>query len=144
MSGSAVIQNCKAVNSDGSGKAYGGGVSAANVREITLADSARIADCIAANGSGLYITGSQMYPADYGKLLANGGSVEGDVVLVFLLAITRFTAGSGDSMHIMRAESPGPQVNKLVPQTFHSAQIVYMIYIGHTRYIIDDGLNFTV
>ena len=53
-------------------------------------------------------------------------------VLVFLLAITRFTAGSGDSMHIMRAESPGPQVNKLVPQTFHSAQIVYMIYIGMT------------
>ena len=81
LSGSAVIQNCKAVNSDGSGKAYGGGVSAANVREITLADSARIADCIAANGRGLYITGSQMYPADYGKLLANGGSVEGDVVL---------------------------------------------------------------
>ena len=81
LSGSAVIQNCKAVNSDGSGKAYGGGVSAANVREITLADSARIADCIAANGSGLYITGSQMYPADYGKLLANGGSVDGDVVL---------------------------------------------------------------
>lgn len=81
LSGSAVIQNCKAVNSDGSGKAYGGGVSAANVREITLADSARIADCIAANGSGLYITGSQMYPAGYGKLLANGGSVEGDVVL---------------------------------------------------------------
>ena len=81
LSGSAVIQNCKADNSDGSGKAYGGGVSAANVREITLADSARIADCIAANGSGLYITGSQLYPADYGKLLANGGSVEGDVVL---------------------------------------------------------------
>ena len=81
LSGSAVIQNCKADNSDGSGKAYGGGVSAANVRKITLAGSARIADCIAANGSGLYITGSQMYPADYGKLLANGGSVEGDVVL---------------------------------------------------------------
>lgn len=53
-------------------------------------------------------------------------------VLVFLLAITRFTVGSGDSMHIMRAESPGPQVNKLVPQTFHSAQIVYIIYIGMT------------
>ena len=81
LSGSAVIQNCTATNSANSGEAYGGGVSAANVREITLADSARIADCIAANGSGLYITGSQMYPADYGKLLANGGSVEGDVVL---------------------------------------------------------------
>lgn len=81
LSGSAVIQDCRADNSDGSGRAYGGGVSAANVREITLADSARIADCIAANGSGLYITGSQVDPADYGKLLANGGSVEDDVVL---------------------------------------------------------------
>ena len=81
LSGSAVIQNCKAVNSDGSGEAYGGGVSADCMRQITLADSARIADCIAANGSGLYITGSQVDPADYGKLLANGGSVEGDVVL---------------------------------------------------------------
>ena len=74
-----MIQNCKAVNSDGSGKAYGGGVSAANVRKITLAGSARIADCIAANGSGLYITGSQV--PGYGKLFANGGSVDGDVVL---------------------------------------------------------------
>ena len=81
LSGSAVIQNCTATNSANSGEAYGGGVSAANVRKIPLAGSARIADCIAANGSGLYITGSQMYPADYGKLLANGGSVDGDVVL---------------------------------------------------------------
>ena len=81
LSGSAVIQNCKAVNSDGSGETYGGGVSAANVREITLEGNAQIFQCDAANGSGLYITGSQMYPADYGKLLANGGSVEGDVVL---------------------------------------------------------------
>lgn len=81
LSGNAVIQNCTAVNSDSSGKAYGGGVSAANVREITLEGNAQIFQCDAANGSGLYITGSQMYPADYGKLLANGGSVEGDVVL---------------------------------------------------------------
>ena len=81
LSGNAVIQNCTAVNSDSSGKAYGGGVSAANVREITLEGNAQIFQCTAANGGGLYITGSQMYPADYGKLLANGGSVEGDVVL---------------------------------------------------------------
>lgn len=81
LSGSAVIQNCKAVNSDGSGKAYGGGVSAACVKEITLADSARIAGCTAANGSGLYITGSLASPDAYGKLYANGGSVDGDVVL---------------------------------------------------------------
>ena len=51
------------------------------VRQITLADSARIAGCAAANGSGLYITGSLAYPDVYGKLYANGGSVDGDVVL---------------------------------------------------------------
>lgn len=81
LSGSAVIQNCTATNSANSGEAYGGGVSAACVKEITLADSARIVGCAAANGSGLYITGSLMYPNDYGKLYANGGSVNGDVVL---------------------------------------------------------------
>ena len=57
----------------------GGGVSAACVKEITLADSARIVGCAAANGSGLYIIGSQA--SGYGKLFANGGSVDGDVVL---------------------------------------------------------------
>lgn len=53
-------------------------------------------------------------------------------VLVFLLAIAPLTAGSGDSLHIMRAESPGPQVNKLVPHTRQSARILYAIYIGMT------------
>lgn len=80
LSGNAVIQNCMATNSANSGEAYGGGVSAANVREITLADSARIAGCIAENGSGLYITGSRNN-SNNGNLYANGGSVEGDVVL---------------------------------------------------------------
>lgn len=79
LSGNAVIQNCTVTNSANSGEAYGGGVSAACVKEITLADSARIAGCTAANGSGLYITGSQV--PGYGKLFANGGSVDGDVVL---------------------------------------------------------------
>ena len=79
LSGSAVIQNCTATNSANSGEAYGGGVSAACVKEITLADSARIVGCAAANGSGLYITGSQV--PGYGKLFANGGSVDGDIVL---------------------------------------------------------------
>ena len=79
LSGSAVIQNCTATNSANSGEAYGGGVSAACVKEITLADSARIVGCAAANGSGLYITGSTT--PGYGILYANGGSVDGDVVL---------------------------------------------------------------
>ena len=79
LSGSAVIQNCTATNSANHGEAYGGGVSADCVKEITLADSARIVGCTAANGSGLYITGSQV--PGYGILYANGGSVDGDVVL---------------------------------------------------------------
>lgn len=79
LSGNAVIQNCTATNSANSGEAYGGGVSAACVKEITLADSARIVGCAATNGSGLYITGSQT--PGYGILYANGGSVDGDVVL---------------------------------------------------------------
>ena len=79
LSGSAVIQNCTATNSVNSGEAYGGGVRAFYVREITLEGSASIAGCAAANGSGLYITGSTT--PGYGKLFANGGSVDGDVVL---------------------------------------------------------------
>lgn len=79
LSGNAVIQNCRAVSSDSSGEAYGGGVRAFYVREITLDGSARIVGCTAANGSGLYITGSQQ--SGYGILYANGGSVDGDVVL---------------------------------------------------------------
>ena len=79
LSGNTVIQNCTATNSANPGEAYGGGVSAACVKEITLADSARIVGCTAANGSGLYITGSQS--PGYGILYANGGSVDGDVVL---------------------------------------------------------------
>lgn len=81
LSGSAAIKKCMAVNSAGSGETYGGGVSANNVKKITLADSASIAACTAANGSGLYITGSSWDPNVYGQLYANGGLVDGDVVL---------------------------------------------------------------
>ena len=81
LSGNAVIQNCKADNSVTPGETYGGGVSADCMRQITLEGNAQISQCNAANGSGLYITGSLMYPNDWGKLYANGGSVNGDVVL---------------------------------------------------------------
>ena len=79
LSDNAVIQNCRADNSVNPGGTYGGGVSANWMKQITLADSACIVGCNAANGSGLYIIGSQS--SGYGKLFANGGSVDGDVVL---------------------------------------------------------------
>lgn len=49
-------------------------------------------------------------------------------VLVFLLAIIPMTGGS--NINLMRAESTGPSVGKLVPKIRHSARILYLIYIG--------------
>ncbi len=51
-------------------------------------------------------------------------------VLVFLLAIS--TVGgreNGFTMHLLRAESPGPQVGKLVPKMKKTAGILYLIYV---------------
>ena len=54
-------------------------------------------------------------------------------VLVFLLAIS---SGSGKdkgfTMHLLRAESPGPDVGKLVPRMKQTAMILYIIYIALT------------
>ena len=52
-------------------------------------------------------------------------------VLVFLLAFTG-DAGKGFTLHLLRAESPGPDVGKLVPKMRTTATILYMIYIGMT------------
>lgn len=57
--------------------------------------------------------------------------VGGMGVLVFLLAILPL-AGGGYSMHIMRAESPGPSVGKLVPKVKATAKILYVIYFSMT------------
>ncbi|MGN1350036.1 MAG: potassium transporter TrkG, partial [Anaerovoracaceae bacterium] len=53
-------------------------------------------------------------------------------VLVFLLAIAPFAKGSGYTMHLMRAESPGPSFGKLVPKLKKTASLLYLIYIGLT------------
>ena len=51
-------------------------------------------------------------------------------VLVFVLAIGRGRDKSdGYTMHLLRAESPGPKVEKLVPRMKDSAKILYFIYI---------------
>ena len=59
--------------------------------------------------------------------------VGGMGVLVFLLALSSHgEMGKGYTMHLLRAESPGPNVNKLVPKMRSTAQILYMIYVGLT------------
>ena len=53
-------------------------------------------------------------------------------VLVFLLAITPGSGSEGFTLHLLRAESPGPNVGKLVPKMRTTATILYVIYIGLT------------
>lgn len=51
-------------------------------------------------------------------------------VLVFLLAIIPMSGGS--NINLMKAESPGPSVGKLVPKIKSSARILYVIYLCMT------------
>ncbi len=51
-------------------------------------------------------------------------------VLVFLLAIIPLSGrNEGFTMHLLRAESPGPSVGKLVPRMKKTAMIMYVMYV---------------
>ena len=56
--------------------------------------------------------------------------VGGMGVLVFIMAILPLSGGQ--NMHIMKAESPGPSVSKLVPRVRTTALILYSIYFALT------------
>lgn len=65
-------------------------------------------------------------------------------VLVFIMAVLPM---SGDhSMHIMKAEVPGPVVGKLVPKAGQTAKILYLIYgcftIAETILLMLGGMDF--
>lgn len=51
-------------------------------------------------------------------------------VLVFLLAVIPLSGAS--HINLMRAESPGPSVGKLVPKLRYTARILYIIYFAFT------------
>lgn len=51
-------------------------------------------------------------------------------VLVFLLALLKMVGGS--HMNLMKAESPGPSVSRLVPTVRSTAKILYSIYLVMT------------
>ncbi len=54
-------------------------------------------------------------------------------VLVFLLAIVPVGGKNGGfTLHILRAESPGPTVDKIVPRMRDTAKILYLLYIALT------------
>ena len=84
--------------------------------------------------SGFTTTGASIVPAveelSKGILYWRSFShwLGGMGVLVFLLAFTG-GKGQGFTMHLLRAESPGPAVGKLVPKMRTTAAILYIIYI---------------
>ena len=85
--------------------------------------------------SGFTTTGASIVPVveDLSKGILYWRSfshwVGGMGVLVFLLAIVPSgERGTGFTMHLLRAESPGPDVGKLVPQMRKTAAILYIIY----------------
>lgn len=89
--------------------------------------------------SGFTTTGasicSDVEALGYGLLFWRSFShwVGGMGILVFFLAIVPVTgSNSGFTLHILRAESPGPEVNKMVPRMRDSAAILYAIYCALT------------
>ncbi|MCR2032334.1 TrkH family potassium uptake protein [Anaerofustis stercorihominis] len=52
-------------------------------------------------------------------------------VLVFIIAVIPLIGG-GQNMHLMRAESPGPMVGKLMPKLRSTPMILYGIYFSMT------------
>ena len=56
--------------------------------------------------------------------------VGGMGVLVFIMAFLPLSGGK--NMHMMKAESTGPSVSKLVPKVRTTALILYLIYLGMT------------
>lgn len=51
-------------------------------------------------------------------------------ILVFVIAILPLAGGS--NMYLMKAESPGPSVKKLVPKVKRTAIMLYMLYVALT------------
>ncbi|MCR5627054.1 MAG: TrkH family potassium uptake protein [Lachnospiraceae bacterium] len=89
--------------------------------------------------SGFTTTGSSIIPNV--ELLSRGllywrsfsHWIGGMGVLVFLLAIVPLNGkNAGFTLHLMRAESPGPDVGKLAPKMRETAKILYIIYIALT------------
>lgn len=94
-------------------------------------------DCFFEIVSGFTTTGSTILTnveaMDYSLLFWRSFShwIGGMGILVFALAIVPLAA-QGKSMHLLRAESPGMTVGKLVPKIKKTAKILYLIYIALT------------
>ena len=98
--------------------------------------TSNFADALFESASGFTTTGASIFSAVewLPKSILMWRSfthwVGGMGVLVFIMAF--LPLGGGQNMHIMRAESPGPEVSKLVPRVKKTAIILYIIYFVMT------------
>lgn len=107
-------------------------------------------DAFFETASGFTTTGSSIVPAveELPNCILMWRSfthwVGGMGVLVFIMAF--LPLGGAQNLHIMRAESPGPTVSKLVPKMRTTALILYLIYFILTlvmfiTLLFDDGAD---
>lgn len=100
----------------------------------------RFIDAFFETVSGFTTTGSSILTEvevlDHGMLFWRSFShwIGGMGILVFMLAL--LPAMGGSTIHILRAESPGPIVGKVVPKIQDSSKITYAIYLGLTVTLI--------
>lgn len=95
----------------------------------------RYIDCFFETVSGFTTTGSTIlidietlpYSILYWRSFTHW--LGGMGILVFMLAIVPMSKNTGSSVYILRAESPGPSVGKLMPRTHQTAKILYGIYM---------------
>lgn len=86
--------------------------------------------------SGFTTTGSSIIPnveaLSHCMLMWRSFShwIGGMGILVFMMALFHLEGGQG--IHLLRAESPGPTVSKMVPKMVDSSKSLYTIYFGLT------------
>lgn len=117
---------------------------------VISGDIPSFVDALFESVSGFTTTGATVLP-DIEHLSRSGMFwrlfsqwIGGMGVLVFMMAV--MPMGGEHSMHIIRAEFPGPTVGKLVPRASQTAKILYLIYVSmtalETLLLMLGGLNF--
>jgi trk system potassium uptake protein TrkH len=107
---------------------------------VLSGEVASYVDAVFETVSGFTTTGSSILPnvelISRGLLFWRSLSqwIGGMGVLVFIMAVLPLS--ENQSMHIMRAEVPGPMVGKLVPRVRTSSAITYLIYVALTALLI--------
>lgn len=103
---------------------------------VVTQDIPNYLDALFESASGFTTTGASVVSDTEGMFHANiffrslSQWIGGMGVLVFILAVLPMAGGS--PLSLMKAESPGPTVSKLVPKAQNTAIILYGIYLGLT------------